>query len=121
MTDSPARNRVLICDTCERAGSAPTAAAEVASLRAALAEAGLAEAFSVSATSCLGGCEAPVCLSVQGAGRAVYVFSELDIAALEGDIAAFCRMYLEADRGWIEDARPAGALRFHLRARVPAV
>jgi hypothetical protein len=29
-------------------------------------------------------------------------------------------MYLELDRGWIEDARPLGELRNHLRARIPA-
>lgn len=59
-------------------------------------------------------------MSVQAEGRATYLFSGItadDIA----DIRAFLDLYEAAPRGWIEDARPAGRLRFCLRGRVPAL
>lgn len=68
---------------------------------------------------CLSVCADPVTLAAQGPGRATYVFSGITPAD-EGDIAAFARCYAAADKGWIEDARPLGRLRFQLVTRVPA-
>lgn len=109
--------RLLVCSTCQRdSGSAEE---ECARASAVFADAGIPAEVEIFA--CLGGCETPVSIAVQAGGRASYVFSGLSGDWPEGDIAAFCRLYLAAPDGWIEDARPAGELRFHLRARLPAV
>lgn len=117
MMEAPA-NRLLVCATCERA-SDHTARQDCATLRGALKLAGLSGRIEVDATPCLGGCVAPVNISLQGAGRGSYVFDGLDVKASEAEIVKLCQMYLELDRGWIEDARPLGELRNRLRARIP--
>jgi predicted metal-binding protein len=112
-------NRLLICATCERTAG-QTGRHDCATLRGALKLAGLSDQIEVEATPCLGGCVSPVNISLQGQGRGSYVFDGLDIKASEVEIIKLCQMYLELDRGWIEDARPLGELRNHLRARIPA-
>lgn len=69
---------------------------------------------------CMSVCADPVTLAAQGHGRASYVFSGVTPEHAE-DIAAFARAYEAADKGWIEDARPLGRLRFQLVTRIPAV
>ena len=64
-------------------------------------------------------CDTPDQLWLQQSGGAAYVFRGLDLAADSKDILATVRAYLAAPRGWIEDARPCGRLRFCLAARVP--
>ena len=117
MTQTP-RHRLLVCATCERP-EGETARRDCAVIRGALTKAGLNEAIEVEATPCLGGCVAPVNISLQGEGRGSYVFDGLDIKTSEAEIVKLCQMYLDLDRGWIEDARPLGELRNHLRARIP--
>ena len=115
MNDAVAR--VFLCASCRRGGG--DVATDCDLLRAALAEAGLGEAFRVASVDCMGGCAAPVSVGFQGPGRATYLFNGVTIGEDRGDIIAFCRAWLAADAGWIEDARPLGRLRFCLRARVP--
>jgi predicted metal-binding protein len=113
-------NRLLVCATCERAAG-ETARHDCAVLRRALKRIGLDDQIEVEATPCLGGCVEAVNISLQGQGRGSYVFDGLDIKASEMEIIKLCQMYLELDRGWIEDARPLGELRNRLRARIPAM
>lgn len=113
-----AQNRLLVCATCERVED-HTARQDCAVLRGALKQAGLSDAIEVDAVSCLGGCVAPVNISLQGQGRATYVFDGLDVKDAQSDIVTLSQMFLALDKGWIEDARPLGDLRNHLRARVP--
>lgn len=118
MSDTPLPPpRLLVCSTCARDGS--SAASECARARATLSAAGLT--VDVAEFACLGGCETPVSIAVMGEGRAAYVFSGLGPDWPETDLADFLALYLASPDGWIEDARPAGQLRFHLRARLPAL
>lgn len=117
MTSKP-QNRLLVCATCDRAPDA-SARHDCAVLRGALKQAGLSDQIEVDATPCLGGCVAPVNISLQGQGRGSYVFDGLDITKSEAEIVKLCQMFLELDQGWIVDARPLGELRNHLRARIP--
>lgn len=94
-----------------------TADAAAGSLRTALSAARFP--MRVEAGDCLGVCEAPAVLALQGPGRAVCVFAGLDLAGDLADIVATCRVYLDSPDGWIADARPCGRLRFCLRTRVP--
>lgn len=116
MPTKPAR--LLICSTCTGARDLP---AERARIKATLAAAGVADQVELAQQPCMNACTQPVSLGLQGQGRASYVFA--GVAPLEDadDIAATCRTYLEAEAGWIEDARPCGRLRQCLRARLPAV
>ena len=66
-------------------------------------------------------CAEPIALSLQGAGRATYLFSGVRPAEDMADIEATLRLYLDSPAGWIEDARGCGRLRFCLRGRVPAL
>lgn len=74
----------------------------------------------VAASDCLGPCDGPVALALDGEGRASYVFAGVSLPEDLDDLRATCRAYLHCPAGWIEDARPCGRLRFLLRARVPA-
>lgn len=112
-------NRLLVCATCERA-EGHIARQDCAVIRGALKLAGLSDQIEVDAVPCLGGCAAPVNISLQGQGRATYVFDGLDVKTSKDDIVKLCGMFLDLDAGWIEDARPLGDLRNQLRARVPA-
>ncbi len=114
-----APNRILICTGCRR--DEGSGEADRARLSRALAEAGLADDFSIGAAECLSGCEAPVSLGFQGRARASYVFNGVSVAGDIADIVAMCHAYLAAPDGWIADARPLGRLRFRLRARIPAL
>jgi predicted metal-binding protein len=110
-----------LCATClgtlgpEAAGTLPER------LRARLAQAGLGTRTALRLADCLGACELPLPLGLQGPGRATYLFAGLRPEDDLDDIAATCRAYLDADAGWIEDARPCGRLRHCLRARIPAL
>lgn len=69
----------------------------------------------------MGGCAEPLAVAFQAPGKASYLFVGLDPEADLADVLAFARLYRASPDGWIEDARPAGRLRFRLRARIPAL
>ena len=76
---------------------------------------------SIRTAECMGACQSPVSLALQGPGRATYLFADVEPGNDASDIAKTCRTYLDSPRGWIEDARPCGRLRHCLRARIPAI
>ncbi|MFV0473423.1 MAG: DUF1636 family protein [Pikeienuella sp.] len=90
-----------------------------AALAAALEAAGLTARLRLASAPGLGSCDAPVALALRGEGRAAYLFAGVAPATDGEDIGATCRLWLESEAGWIEDARPCGRLRFLLKARVP--
>ena len=70
---------------------------------------------------CLGVCSAPTSLTLQSEKRASYIFTDIDLKRDQADIIATCRLYLDSDNGWIEDARECGRLRHLLHAKIPAI
>ena len=106
-------SRIVVCSTCKGASES-----DLDVLRRFLNESGLT--IAVAQTECMGACEQPVSLAFQGDGRATYLFAGLNFPDDIDDIFATAKTYLAADKGWIEDARPCGRLRFCLRARIPA-
>ncbi|MDG1377020.1 MAG: DUF1636 family protein [Yoonia sp.] len=100
--------RVTICETCAGPGAALAAALK-----------GL-DGWEVVMHPCLSVCDAPVAMAVQADAGATYVFAGLTEADAE-DVRAFVALYDTSDAGWVEDARPAGRLRFCLKTRVPAL
>ena len=109
----PRQIALHICTSCRRGG----AALDMEPLQQALADADLP--IRVVAADCLGPCDAPDVLALEGEGRAVYVFAGVDLEDDCADVVATCRAYLDSSGGWIVDARPCGRLRFCLRTRVP--
>lgn len=100
--------RVTICATC--AGQGVELAAALKGL----------DGWEVAMHPCLSVCEAPVAIAVQADACATYVFAGLTDADAD-DVRAFVDLYDKAEAGWVEDARPAGRLRFCLKTRVPAL
>ncbi len=107
--------RLLLCATCE--GADPKA--DRLAVSDALARAGLGDRVQVALVDCMGTCENPGALGLQGAGLAAYVFAGVRPVDDADDIARTCRVWLEAPDGWIGDARDCGRLRDCLRARLP--
>lgn len=90
----------------------------VEAVRVSMRHAGLT--IDIELSPCLEACDPPSAIALQGAGLATYVFAGVDLEEHADDVAAACAAYLAAPKGWIEDARPCGALRYCLRARLPA-
>ena len=107
---------LTLCSTCKGDRSE-----DVAVILQTLKQSNLGQSATVRLTACLGACEDPVSLGLQGQGRASYVFSGINPQEDAADIASTCRTFLQVEKGWIEDARPCGRLRHCLRARVPAL
>ena len=107
---------LLICATCaSKPGEPPLLTTDAARALADHLPAGV----HLMQTDCMSACESPVSLALQSRGRATYLFAGVDPVADAADIAATCQLYLDAENGWIEDARGCGRLRFCLRGRVP--
>lgn len=100
--------RLTICATCEGPGKALAN-----ELRVVLPD------WDVKMHACFSVCSEPLGLSVQAQGKATYLFAGLTRADVD-DLVAFAALYDAAPDGWIDDARPAGRVRFCLKGRVPA-
>lgn len=74
----------------------------------------------VVSQACMNGCAKPVSMGLQADGLATCFFAGVDPDADAEDIISTIQTYLDAPKGWIEDARPCGRLRFCLVGRVPA-
>ena len=108
---------VFICTTCAEIGGMPKGAALIEDVTARLAHLG---DFEVRGQGCLSACNKPTALAFRADGKAAYLFLGVDADKDGADVAAFAMMYKDALNGWIEDARPAGRLRFCLAGRIPA-
>jgi len=117
-------NRILVCSTCVLDGEVTgTTTSEMfrAQIARAIHDVGLDSQFEVGCVACMGACEEPVAMAIQGHGRGTYLFAGLNPETDITDIISTCRTYLDVPKGWIEDARPCGRLRDLLRSRVPAM
>ena len=111
---------IQVCQFCLSFNDkSPPDDAECGDLQVALQEAGI-EANVVSAR-CLGVCSSPVSLAIRSKEGASYIFKDIDLKEDEEDIISTCKLYLDADHGWIKDARECGRLRYLLHAKIPAI
>ena len=101
-------DRITVCATC-REGAGRTLADRLA-----------AEGLEVRLVECLNACGAPLVLAVTGEAKATYLFAGVEPETQAEEIMAFARLYRDAPRGEVADARGAGRLRFCLRGRIPA-
>ena len=107
-------HRITVCSTCEGMDGKGFAT----KLRAALAGAGLK--YAVRDFDCMSNCARPLSVAFSAAGKATYLFGDVDTGRDLEDVIAFASLYAKSVDGWIEDARPAGRLRHCLIGRVPA-
>ncbi|PLS21780.1 hypothetical protein C0U40_09840 [Amylibacter cionae] len=119
--ESAVRHRVIVCSTCRNKGDEDFRGPDLAeALQDSFAADPVLQDFSVETHECLSSCARPQSLSFRAEGKAAYLFAGVDPVADRSDIAAFARLYAQSGDGWIEDARPAGRLRFCLVGRIPA-
>ena len=107
-------HRIVVCSTCEGVDGPGFAAR----LRSELA--GRDASFEVQSHDCLSNCARPLSPAFTAPGKATYLFGDVDPGIDLNDTLAFAALYAATPDGWIEDARPAGRLRFCLIGRVPA-
>jgi len=106
-------HRIVVCSSCEGVDGLAFAAA----LRAAIAARGMA--FEVQDHACMSNCGRPLSLAFSAPGKATYLFGDVRPDEDLDDTLCFAELYADTPDGWIEDARPAGRLRFCLIGRVP--
>jgi predicted metal-binding protein len=107
-------HRIVVCSTCECTDGKGFAAR----LRAAFSERGME--FTVQDHDCMSNCGRPLSVAFSAAGKATYLFGDIDPTIDLEDTLAFAALYAACADGWIEDARPAGRLRHCLIGRVPS-
>ena len=90
-----------------------------ADVATAIDDAGLTETFAVERGPCMGSCETPIAIALQGPDMTSYVFSDLNPTEDIVDLVATCQVYADSPNGQISDARPCGRLRDLLRAQIP--
>lgn len=112
-------NKITICSTCDY-GENNSADGFLKLLENSVNHANLSEYFDIQTVECLGACETPITFALQGSGKACFVFSGVNPETDLPDIMSTSQAYLNASKGWIEDARSCGRLRTLLRSRVPA-
>ena len=72
----------------------------------------------IALTECMSGCTRPSTLAFRAPGKTAYLFGDLTEADLP-DLVTFARLYAAAPDGNLADARPLGALRLKVLARIP--
>lgn len=103
--------RIHVCQGCAGDGGGLAAA-----LDRALASDGIG--VRTDAATCMSGCARPVSVAFRAPGKTAYLFGDLE----PGDVAElvrFARVYDASVDGVLVDARPLGALRFKVLARIP--
>lgn len=111
--------RLLICGSCMASVSPAQDHQFRADVEAAIDEAGLADTITVERGPCMGSCETPITIALQGHERTSYVFSGVKPNTDIPDIVSTCRLYADSPGGQILDARRCGRLRNLLRAQIP--
>ena len=81
--------------------------------------AGASEAVHVEPVECLAVCKRPVCVSLSGAGRFMYVIGDVDPALHLDDIVAGARAYAATSNGMVPWRERPPIFRKGVVARVP--
>jgi predicted metal-binding protein len=120
-----APRHILVCKACKHKGSnCEPWHALLKKLRAAIAEAGLGEAFEVSDKACLAGCVSdhggPCVVGWRATAKATWLFGHIDPAQPIDDLVEFSRLYASIDNGWMSGRDCPPRLYDNTLARIPA-
>ena len=108
-------HHIIVCLSCRPASApAPNGQLLLDRLAQALPE------FTLSGTECMSGCTRPCTLAFRAAGKAAYLFGDVDPTGDTTELVAFARAYAALPDGWVSDARGFPVLRKGAIARIPA-
>ncbi len=120
-----APHQILVCKACKHHGQTCEPGHKLLKqLRAAIATAGLGDAFEVSGTACLAGCvpgHGGACVvGWRATAKATWLFGDIDPAQSIDDLVAFSRLYAAVDDGWLSGRDLPQRLCDTTLARIPA-
>jgi predicted metal-binding protein len=120
-----APHQVLVCKACRHKNEAcKPGFALLKKLRAAIATAGLGEAFEVSGTACLAGCVPdhgkPCVIGWRATEKATWLFGDIDPDQPLDDLIAFAGAYAAREDGWMTGRDLPASLSDTTLARIPA-
>ncbi|MEH7828035.1 DUF1636 domain-containing protein [Gemmobacter denitrificans] len=120
-----APHQILVCKACKHQGQACAPGhALLKKLRAAIATAGLDEAFEVSGTACLAGCVTdhgkPCVVGWRATAKATWLFGDIDPNQPIDDLVEFARLYAAVEDGWMGGKDCPPRLCDNTLARIPA-
>ncbi len=76
--------------------------------------------FRLEAVDCMAGCERPVAVAFRAAGKATYLFGNIDAERDGAALAEFAKLYRVLGDGWCNEGRRPAGLRGKTVARIPA-
>ncbi len=109
-------NFIYVCNTCGADDSPPSGVDFAAHLNNACVP-----NVEVRLVSCLNMCDRPLAMALRATGKVAYLFAGVHPEKDVEDTLALMKLYRDATDGIIEDARPAGRVRFCLKGRIPAL
>jgi predicted metal-binding protein len=120
-----APHQILVCKACKHKDQACKPGFELLKkLRAAIATAGLGEAFEVSGTACLAGCVPahgqPCVIGYRATEKATWLFGDIDPDQPLDDLVEFARTYAALEDGWLNGRDLPQRLCDTTLARIPA-
>lgn len=104
---------LLICTKCRGAEAA-------SALRASMTKA-LPASFTIRAVNCMAGCDRKPAMGLQAAGKATYLFGEIDGPDDVAAIIEFAHQYDSSEDGWTSATDRPAALYEKTLARMPAL
>ncbi len=111
------RHRLSVCTRCLLEQGQPGLRLRQA-LRVAMSPE-LSRTFRIDGVACMAGCERPLTVGFSAAGKASYLFGDIDAERDAAHLLAFAELYASLADGWCnEGARPAG-LAGKTMARIP--
>lgn len=120
-----APHQILVCKACKHKGQdCKPGFALLKTLRAAIASAGLGDAFEVSGTACLAGCVPahgkPCVVGWRATGKATWLFGDIDPDQPLDELIEFARLYAAREDGWLSGKALPRHLCDATLARIPA-
>ena len=104
---------ILICSKCQGVGAA-------SKLRATL-KGEIPNGYTFRAVDCMAGCDNPITVGFQAAGKATYLFGDIESADDIAGIGAFAHQYQASRNGWTSSKERPKALSGKTIARLPAL
>lgn len=109
---------IIICSRCRSAVSGALAAQQ---LIAGLAGRRQVEGFRIETVACMAGCERPLTVAFQAAGKATYLFGDIDAENDAPALSSFAELYRQLPDGWSSESQRPESLHGKILARIPSM
>ncbi|MDT8854900.1 DUF1636 domain-containing protein [Paracoccaceae bacterium Fryx2] len=117
--DAVLRHQIAVCVSCRHWSMTEPGPELITRLRQALHARGL-DQFDVSGVDCMAGCDRPCTVAWCAAGKATWLFGDIDPNADIDDLVAFAQLYAALPDGWCRSTERPGKLARSALARIPA-